>query len=165
MIRMSRTLLILTLAFTSLPVLSRAQDNRDSGAVFVMTNAVAKNEIIAYKRHADGSLTEGRTFSTGGRGSGGVTDPLGSQGSLTLTEDRSLLLAVNAGSEISVFRVFGSSLVLANKTPCGGSEPVAVAQHGNLVYVVNAGGASNVTGFRLRRSGDLDQIPPTPPPF
>jgi 6-phosphogluconolactonase len=160
MIRMSRTLLILTLAFTSLPVLSHAQDARDSGAVFVMTNAAAKNEIIAYTRHADGSLTESRTFSTGGRGSGGVTDPLGSQGSLTLTEDRSLLLAVNAGSgEISVFHVFGSALVLANKTPCGGSEPVAVAQHGNLVYVVNAGGASNVTGFRLRRSGDLDQIP------
>jgi 6-phosphogluconolactonase len=159
MIRMSRTLLILALAFTSLPILSHAQDDRDSGAVFVMTNAAAKNEIVAYKRHADGSLTESRTFSTGGRGSGGVTDPLASQGALTLTEDRSLLLAVNAGSgEISVFRVFGSTLVLVNKTPCGGSEPVAVAQHGNLVYVVNAGGASNVTGFRLHRSGDLDQI-------
>jgi 6-phosphogluconolactonase len=49
--------------------------------------------------------------------------------------------------------------LLVNTTPCGGSEPVAVAQHGDLVYVVNAGGASNVTGFRLRRSGDLDQIP------
>ena len=55
MIRMSRMLLILALAFTSLPVLSHAQDDRDSGAVFVMTNAAAKNEIIAYKRHADGS--------------------------------------------------------------------------------------------------------------
>jgi 6-phosphogluconolactonase (cycloisomerase 2 family) len=160
MIRMSRTLLILTLAFASVPVLSHAQDDRSSGAVFVMTNAASKNEIIAYKRQADGSLTESRTFATGGRGSGGVTDPLGSQGSLTLTQDRSLLLAVNAGSgEISVFRVYGDELSLVAKTPCGGAEPVAVAQHGDLVYVVNAGGASNVTGFRLHRSGNLDQIP------
>jgi 6-phosphogluconolactonase len=160
MIRMSRTLLILALAFASLPVLSHAQDDRSSGAVFVMTNAAAKNEIIAYQRHADGSLTESRTIATGGRGSGGTTDPLASQGSLTLTQDRSLLLAVNAGSgEISIFRVQGDDLLLVNKTPSGGSEPVAVAQHGDLVYVVNAGGASNVTGFRLHRRGDLDQIP------
>jgi len=160
MIRITRTFLILALAFAFLPVLSHAQDDRHSGAVFVMTNAAAANQIIAYKRHADGSLSDARSFSTGGRGSGGVTDPLASQGALTLTEDRSLLLAVNAGSgEVSVFRVFGSWLFLVNKTPSGGSDPVAVAQHGNLVYVVNAGGASNVTGFRLHRGGDLDQIP------
>ena len=43
--------------------------------------------------------------------------------------------------------------------PCGGSEPVAVAEHGNLVYVVNAGGNSNVTGFRLEKEGKLKPIP------
>jgi hypothetical protein len=37
-----------------------------------------------------------KEFPTGGRGSGGVTDPLGSQGSLTLSQDHSLLFAVNA---------------------------------------------------------------------
>jgi len=160
MIRITRTLLILALAFASLPVLSHAQYDRHSGAVFVMTNGAARNEIIAYKRHADGSLTDAHWFSTGGRGSGGTIDPLASQGALTLTDDRSFLLAVNAGSgEISVFRVFGHWLELVNKTPCGGSDPVAVAQHGGLVYVVNAGSASNVTGFRLHPGGDLDQIP------
>lgn len=139
---------------------SNAQNSGSAGAVFVMTNAADKNEVIAYRRNADGSLQEGHSFSTGGRGSGGVTDPLGSQGSLTLTQDHSFLLAVNAGSgDISVFRVHGAMLSLVDKAPCGGSEPVAVAQHGNLVYVVNAGGSSNVTGFRLDRNGRLRPIP------
>ena len=34
-------------------------------------------------------------------------------------------------------------------TPSGGSSPVAVAQRGALVYVVNAGGQGSVVGFRL----------------
>src|SRR5215470_9688897 len=160
MTKTARALLILGLAICALPARSNAQDEKSAGAVFVMTNAAERNEIIAYERNADGSLQEGRKFSTGGRGSGGVTDPLGSQGSLTLTQDHSLLLAVNAGSgNISVFRVHGADLSLVDRVPCGGSEPVAVAQHGNLVYVANAGGTSNVTGFRLDRTGRLRPIP------
>jgi 6-phosphogluconolactonase len=110
-----------------LPAYSSAQTtNNAAGAVFVMTNAADKNEIISYKRSADGSLEQGRSFRTDGRGSGGVTDPLGSQGSLTLSEDHSLLFAVNAGSgDISVFRVHGKNLSLVDKVACGGSEPVA----------------------------------------
>ena len=71
-----------------LPARSYAQESKSSGAVFVMTNAAERNEVIAYKRNADGSLEEGRSFPTGGRGSGGTTDPLGSQGSLSLTRQR-----------------------------------------------------------------------------
>jgi len=156
----SRTLLIFTLAISALPLLSYAQSPRHVGAVFVMTNSADRNQIIAYRRNPDGSLSQSHTFSTGGRGSGGVTDPLASQGSLTISQDHSTLLAVNAGSgDISVFRVFGDNLWLVDKVPCGGSEPVAVAQHGDLVYVVNAGGASNVTGFRFGHQGELRQIP------
>jgi 6-phosphogluconolactonase (cycloisomerase 2 family) len=155
-----RTLLVFMLAIVAgLPARSNAQDNGNAGAVFAMTNAADKNEIIAYKRSSDGSLEEGSHFATGGRGSGGTTDPLASQGSLTLTLDRSFLLAVNAGSgEISVFQVHGDMLALVDKVPCGGSEPVAVAQHGDLVYVVNAGGNSNVVGFRLGGNGKLTLI-------
>ena len=94
-----RTLLIVMLAFAAgLPARSSAQSEEGAGAVFVMTNSASRNEVVAYKRNPDGSLQEGNRFSTGGRGSGGLTDPLGSQGSLTLSTDRSLLLAVNAGS-------------------------------------------------------------------
>lgn len=160
MVSNSRIVLMVMLAISlGLPLRSRADERGATGAVFVMTNAADKNEILAYQRNADGSLWHGRRFATGGRGSGGTTDPLGSQGSLTLTADRSFLLAVNAGSgEISVFRVHQNFLELVDVTPCGGSEPVAVAQHGNLVYVLNAGGNSNVVGFHLDRSGRLRQI-------
>jgi 6-phosphogluconolactonase len=160
MVSRIRTLLLVMLALAAgLPAQSNAETQRSTGAVFVMTNAASGNEIIAYKRNADGSLEQGRRFSTGGRGSGGVTDPLGSQGSLTLTEDRSFLLAVNAGSgSVSVFRVQGARLSLVDRVPCGGAEPVAVAQHGNLVYVLNAGGTSNVVGFRFERNGRIKPI-------
>jgi 6-phosphogluconolactonase (cycloisomerase 2 family) len=125
-----------------------------------MTNAADRNEVISFRRAADGSLQEGRRFATGGRGSGGNNDPLESQGSLTLSQDHTLLFAVNAGSgEISVFRVHGSDLSLADKELSGGSEPNAVAQHGHLVYVLNTGGSSNVVGFLVNEDGRLSQIP------
>lgn len=160
MLRMSRILVTLTFFLAAFPLLSPAQTSNSTGAVFVMTNDASNNQVIAYKRNADGSLTGRHTFNTGGRGSGGVTDPLASQGSLTLTGDHAFLLAVNAGSgDISVFQVSGSTLMLVGVTPCGGSEPVAVAQDGRLIYVLNAGGASNVTGFHLTTTGVLKQIP------
>ncbi|MGA8150135.1 MAG: beta-propeller fold lactonase family protein [Terriglobales bacterium] len=164
MVSTTRILLTAVLATSAiLPARSKAQTDgiAPAGAVFVMTNSADKNEIIAYKRAADGSLQEGRSFPTGGRGSGGVTDPLASQGSLTLGQDHSLMFAVNAGSgSISVFRIHGARLSLLDRVPCRGSEPVAVAQHGSLVYVVNAGGTSNVAGFRLdRMAGKLKPIP------
>jgi 6-phosphogluconolactonase len=161
--RVVRSLLLVAVA-TSMVSATRsyAQDEPSigTGAVFVMTNAADRNAVISFTRAADGSLQEGRKFSTGGRGTGGVTDPLESQGSLTLSQDHSLLFAVNGGSgEISVFQVLGSQLALVDKETSGGSEPNAVAQHGNLVYVLNVGGSSNVVGFRLNAGRQLQRIP------
>ena len=160
MLKTIRALFIVMLAISAgLELRGNAQDQVATGAVFVMTNDADRNEVIAYKRNADGSLDKGRSFSTGGRGSGGTTDPLGSQGAVTLTQDHSFLLTVNAGSgDISIFRVHGAMLSLVDKVPCRGSEPVAIAQHGDLVYVVNAGGSSNVTGFRLHKNGKLTPV-------
>lgn len=144
--------IVMVMAIAAGPTVMRGQDNNtsDHHAVFVMTNAVDKNEVIAYQRNADGSLREIQRIPTEGRGSGGNNDPLESQGSLTLSDDRSLLFAVNAGSgEVSVFRVDGSTLSLSDKVPSFGSEPNAIAQHGDLVYVLNTGGSSNVVGFHL----------------
>jgi len=150
--RMQSISMLLVLATTAMPMYASADDNdTDSAhAVFVMSNAPDRNEVIAFARATDGSLHETHKFPTGGRGSGGNHDPLESQGSLTLSQDHSLLFAVNAGSgDISVFRVFGSTLILSDKVLSEGSEPNAIAQHGNLVYVVNTGGSSSVAGFRL----------------
>jgi 6-phosphogluconolactonase (cycloisomerase 2 family) len=129
------------------------------GAVFVMTNDARKNEIIAFDRATNGYLTEAGRYDTDGRGSGGVTDPLEAQGALTLSQDHSLLFAANAGSgTISLFSVRRSNLVFVSKTPSGGSQPVAVAQLGNLVYVLNSGGAGSVVGFRLDLGAQLRPI-------
>lgn len=148
--RIAYSLLVCALALCLSPIRSNAEDGEQGHAVFVMTNSATRNEIISFARSADGSLQQAGTFATGGRGSGGNNDPLGSQGSLQLSQDGSLLFAVNAGSgDLSVFRVFGSTLALNRRIAIDGSEPVAVAQHGNLVYVLNAGGSSDVVGFYL----------------
>jgi 6-phosphogluconolactonase len=160
--KVMRTLLMAGLAMgLASSTISKAQDadTHSVGAVFVMTNNLDKNEVIAYRRANDGALQVSGRFATGGRGSGGNNDPLESQGSLTLSQDHSLLFAVNAGSgSVSVFSVHGSRLSLVDKVISGGSEPNAVALHGNLVYVVNVGGSSSVVGFTLDHS-KLTQIP------
>ncbi|MBV8811786.1 MAG: beta-propeller fold lactonase family protein [Acidobacteriaceae bacterium] len=139
---------------------ARQSHSDDAGAVFVMTNAADKNEIIAYNRAANGALKEVSKFDTGGRGSGGLVDPLESQGSLILTRNHAFLLAVNAGSgSISVFRVDGPRLSLADVVHSGGSEPNALAQFDDLVYVLNTGGSSGVAGFKLNENGKLTSIP------
>src|SRR5579862_5580572 len=161
MIRAMRSVLTIMAGIGVLtPMMYAAESTTNAGTVFVMTNAANKNEVIAFNRSYDGSFNEGNRYSTGGRGTGGVTDPLESQGSLTLSQNHSFLFAVNAGSgEISVFFVHGSSLTLVDRVPSGGGEPNAVAQRGNLVYVINVGGSSNVTGFRLSAAGQLNRIP------
>jgi 6-phosphogluconolactonase len=142
-----------------LPLIASAESQPNSGAVFVMTNDATKNEVIAFQRSANGSLIETGRYDTQGRGSSGVTDPLGSQGSLTLSQDHSLLFAVNAGSgNISVFGVRRSTLAFLGKVPSGGSEPVAVAEHQSLVYFLNADAAGSLVGFTLDFGGHLKQI-------
>jgi 6-phosphogluconolactonase len=162
MLKVSQGLFLLALvASVSYSVRSEAQFVRNqAGAVFVMNNSASRNEVISFNRAVDGSLQEVGKFLTGGRGTGGVTDPLESQGSLTLSQNHSLLFAVNGGSsEISVFQVLGSRLLLVDKESTAGAEPNAVAQHGGLVYVLNVGGSSNVVGFSLNQFGQLRQIP------
>jgi 6-phosphogluconolactonase (cycloisomerase 2 family) len=145
---------------TASPAFASANRNvfGDRHAVFVMTNDADRNEIIAYERAPNGTLRDAHKFPTGGRGSGGTVDPLGSQGSLLLSEDGSYLFAANAGSgTVSVFRVFGDRLQLSDQVPSGGSEPNAIAQHGRLVYVLNTAGSSSVVGFQLHE-GKLTRI-------
>jgi 6-phosphogluconolactonase (cycloisomerase 2 family) len=160
--------LIFSIAILGISVFSSAQltnasasarSAKGSGAVFVMSNDAAKNQVIAYDRAADGSLGEATPYDTNGRGSGGTTDPLESQGSLTLSQDHSLLFAVNAGSgDVSVFSVHRSNLNLLNRTPSGGAQPSAIAEHNGLVYVLNSGGAGSLVGFQLNFGGQLKQI-------
>jgi len=47
-----------------LSVTASAESKAKSGAVFVMTNAATKNEIIAFERSANVSLTETERYDT-----------------------------------------------------------------------------------------------------
>ena len=138
-------------ALTQAGLASAHPNHRSGGAVYSQTNAVAGNAVVAFDRAADGSLTPAGSYPTGGLGTGAG---LGSQGAVTL--DDHLLLAVNAGSDqVSVFRVGPRGLRLVDVEPSGGDQPTSVTVHDGLVYVLNAGGTGNVSGFRLTRRGNL----------
>lgn len=135
------------------------QDFDVVGAVFAATNDANKNEVVMYARSETGALEYVGNFATGGRGEGGINDPLQSQRSLVLSNDHRFLLAVNAGSStISVFQVNASGLRLLGVEPSHGGNPVSVDIHGDLVYVANFGGTYHTAGFHLRPGGKLDFI-------
>jgi hypothetical protein len=142
-----------TLALTVAATLSATSQAADGhGAVYALTNQASGNSVMVFDRAANGTLTYSGTFSTGGTGAGTGGDPLGSQGALTLHDD--LLLAVNAGSnDVSLLRIVGDQLVLLDKVSSGGQEPVSIAVKGQLVYVLNAGGTPNISGFYIDWDG------------
>ena len=161
MVRMKLSVVVclLVAGALSMTIPPSAQAEDEPGAVFVMTNAASGNQIDTFKRNEDGMLEPAGSFSTGGKGSGGTTDPLHSQGSLLLSADHRLLFAVNAASgTVSSFAVNGSHLTLVSTEPSGGSSPTALARSGNLLYVLNSGGNGNVTGFHVGRNGSISMI-------
>jgi 6-phosphogluconolactonase len=126
-------------------------------AVYTETNAAEGNEILVYHRDHDGDLQLAHHVATRGLGSGA---PLGNQGALALSRDGRRLYAVNAGSnEISVFAIGGARPVLVQKVSSGGELPISIALHGDLLYVLNAGGAGNITGFYVGDDRRLHPIP------
>jgi 6-phosphogluconolactonase len=128
-----------------------------SGAVYTMTNDASENSVLVYSRNSNGLLTFRGPVSTHGRGSGGILDPLQSQGSVVLSQDGSFLFAANAGSgTITTFRVDGFGLDFVGATNSGGEGPLSIAIHGNLLYVLNI---ANITGFRILSGGRLSAIP------
>jgi 6-phosphogluconolactonase (cycloisomerase 2 family) len=131
-----------------------------AGAVYVMTNDSAGNEVVVYDRAADGALTKIDAVSTQGTGFGGGFDPLASQGSLVLSGNGRWLLAVNAGSnDISVFRVGPRGLEFKDRISSGGTMPVSLTVSSSRVYVLNAGGTANISGFILGSDGEFHAIP------
>jgi 6-phosphogluconolactonase (cycloisomerase 2 family) len=125
---------------------------RSSGVVFVQTNNAAGNHVVAYDTAPNGSLRFAASYATGGTGAalaGAVVDKLASQGSL-VTAGHSRLIAVNAGSDtVSLFHVNGDRLRLRHVAGSGGSFPVSVTVHRNLVFVLNALDGGSVQGYRL----------------
>lgn len=130
--------------------------------VFVQTDNTSGNQVAAYDRAPDGTLTLASTYPTGGLGGqldGSVVDHLASQGSLQYDPQHGLLYAVNAGSNtLSVFAARGDRLFLRQVIGSGGAFPVSIAVHGDLVYVLNALDGGSVRGYRVA-FGRLVAIP------
>lgn len=139
---------------------AQGQNPGGDNFVYVLSNQNPVNSVIQFQRAADGSLTFVRDVATGGSGTGpGGADPLGSQDSLVLSGDGQLLLAANAGSnEISVLATRAGRLSWLSKSGSGGTFPSSIAASGDLVYVLNAHGTPNITGFRLDTDGVLHWI-------
>jgi 6-phosphogluconolactonase (cycloisomerase 2 family) len=146
-----------TVASAGLASPASAAEGHSGPAVFVQTDNVAGNTVVAYDRNADGTLSQAGSYGTGGLGgilTGSVVDHLASQGSLALDPSHHTLYAVNAGSDtVTVFGVDGDTLTRRAVVASGGSFPVSVAIHGNLVYVLNARNGGSVQGFRRSGSG------------
>ena len=135
------------------PELSAVAGAGNAGAVYVSTNATAGNEVLVFPRAGDGTLGAPRAFATGGLGTGGG---LGNQGAVVLDQQNRRLFVANAGSsELSVFGVIPGGLELLDRVASGGTLPVSIAVHRRLVYVLNAGGTGNITGFVLDRDDNL----------
>ena len=116
--------------FSALIVTSCSDDDDDNpggqpgsnadfiGAVYAMTNGNGQvdgtsvqgnNSVVAYGRNDDGSLEMIGQVDTGGNGGdfdgGEGLDPLISAYALTKTVDNNFLLAVNAGSNLSLIHI------------------------------------------------------------
>lgn len=141
----------LALAAVAFAATAQASSSERSGAVYTLTNAPSGNAVAVFDRDSHGALTPAGTFGTGGNGTGAN---LGSQGALAISRDGKLLFAVNAASNtISELAVEPHSLQLVGTTPSGGTTPISLTVHGNLLYALNAGGAGNINGFTFDRNG------------
>lgn len=128
-----------------------------TGNVYTLSNQAGGNKVLAYHRAANGKLVFDAAYSTGGNGTGGG---LGNQGAIILADDDKTVLAVNAGSNsISSLKVTGNGLNLKSTVSSGGMQPVSIAVYDDLVYVLNAGGNGNISGFHLGNNDKLQAIP------
>jgi hypothetical protein len=124
------------------------------GAVFVQTDNLTANTVVAYKRSAKGRLTKAGVYKTGGVGgqlAGSKVDFLASQGSLAMDAEAGTLFAVNAGSNtITEFAVDGTKLTREATVPSGGEFPASIAVSGESLYVLNARGGGSIQGYSLK---------------
>ena len=131
------------------------------GAVYTMSNAAEGNSVLVFDRDLVGKLTPAGEFDTGGLGTGAG---LGNQGGVIIDPANRWLFVVNAGSDdISVFAIDEDGLTLVDREPSGGENPISLTYSGNLLYVLNAGGAvsgtDEITGFTVGADGTLTPIP------
>jgi 6-phosphogluconolactonase (cycloisomerase 2 family) len=126
-----------------------------TGKVFTSTTAPGGNELLVLAPGDDGLTVVAREATDGvGTGAG-----LGSQGAVTLSSDGRFVFVVNAASNtVSTFALTPRRAQLASVVASGGLMPTSVTESNGIVYVLNAGGAGNIAGFR-NVNGQLEPLP------
>ncbi|HZB88176.1 MAG TPA: beta-propeller fold lactonase family protein [Terracidiphilus sp.] len=148
-------------------------------ALYTETNATGGNEVMAYSRASNGSLTSIGAYSTSGLGQGLPTNanalpfPIGgSTGSVVLNPAGTFLYAVDAGSnDVAAFSVgTDATLTFIANYPTGGIAPgsIAIDSTGAYLYVLNtgnvvadalgAGATGDITGFTIGSTGALTAL-------
>lgn len=139
----------------AVPAHAHDNDSFREGKVFTSTNATGNNELLVYAPAKGGDLALVARVATSGQGTGAG---LGSQGAVTLSTDGRHAFVVNAASNtVSTFAVRNNGVVLTSVVNSGGLTPISVTEYDGTVYVLNAGGAGNVAGFR-NAQGQLQAI-------
>src|SRR3954471_23151097 len=116
------------------------------GTVYIESNghAAGSNSILAY-RYSGGSLRplDIREYPTGGRGSHHLSNSgaLDAEQQIVTNADRTLLFAVNAGSDtVAVFHIADDGSldpVAGSPFPSGGKAPASVGVSGDELFVAN----------------------------
>ena len=134
-------------------------------AVYTETNLPAGNSVLWFARSGSGSLTQMRSYPTGGKGSPNSHAPhfpmVDSQNSVVINPQKTFLFAVNHGSgTITSFRIRrNGSLQPAEVVSSGGTGPASLAIRGDgLMYVVNEAPPANIRGYRVTASGLMRPI-------
>jgi 6-phosphogluconolactonase len=131
-------------------------------AVYTTSNDPSGNSVIVFTRAANGTLTQRKVVSTGGKGIKG-TAPFGfpivdSSGSVNLTSDGKLLFVVNAGdNSVSSFQITASGPKLVARVSSHGKLPISLTSSGDLLYVVNET-SQNIFGWKFSSTGKLTPI-------
>jgi 6-phosphogluconolactonase (cycloisomerase 2 family) len=133
------------------------------GRIYAMTNDATRNEVVVFARDRRGRLHRLGDVATGGKGASdnAPIDPLGSQNSLVHDDRLEMLFAVNAGDNTVTAFDTGFPNIRPRRTArvsSGGFLPVSLAVSGNLLYVLNAGGAGAVATFAIGARGDLTPL-------
>jgi 6-phosphogluconolactonase len=171
LVTVSAVLALLPASAVAKPGHGRGHGHKNgSGVVYTQTQNPAGNEIVVYRRAANGTIAEIARVPTGGVGAAS-TPPFGfpivdSQGSIELTKNGRLLFAVNAGDDtISSFRVHKhGGLTLVDREASGGDLPVSIDTQRKLLYVVNSL-SPNISGLRFKPNGQMTPIPGSTEPL
>ena len=143
----------LGLAFAALGIGASGALANSAGAVYTLTNDPAGNAIQVFERAGDGSLSPGAEFATGGAGTG---TGLGDLGALAL--DGRLLVRGQSRQRLDLeLQGPGQGLELIDTDP-GGDQPMGLTVDDGLLYVLNEGGAGDITGRATSRHGALSPL-------